>query len=161
MAHYDWSLVGLMDSKLLTEKKRNHIFQLLCNQLIDFSYSAVDHHIIDQINIRQATLRAMRQSYAFLKTPTLKIIVDGVDAPIEHSVAQIKADRDVFVVSAASVIAKVVRDRMMLYYHQLYPHYRFDLHKGYPTLGHKQMIARYGLSPIHRRSYHYALPEGK
>ncbi len=150
-----FSLPGLADSKLLTEKQREALFARLTLDLNDFAYCAIDHEIVDSINIRQATLEAMRRSHLALKIQTQEIIIDGCDAPILGSRAQIKADRDVAVVSAASIIAKVVRDRLMNHYHSLYPIYRFDKHKGYPTELHRSILAQYGPSPIHRLTYKY------
>lgn len=160
VALQSFQLKGLADSKLLSERQREALFIQLVIQLKDFSYCACDHNVVDSINIRQATLKAMRQSYQVLSLRSALIIIDGVDAPIVGSIAQIKADRDIVAVSAASIIAKVMRDRMMLHYHQCYPLYRFDLHKGYPTALHRQLIAQHGLSPIHRKTYKVSVVHG-
>ncbi len=153
VAWKSFALAGLTDSKLLTEKKREALFERLAIELLDFAYCALDHHVVDTINIRQATLQAMKQSHASLKISTQEIIIDGCDAPIQGSRAQIKADRDVVVVSAASIIAKVIRDRIMRHYHEIYPCYQFHTHKGYPTSLHRALLLQYGPSPIHRLSY--------
>jgi len=147
---------AVTDSKSYSEKQRELLFHMARKELVAFSYVMIDANVVDEINIRQATLKGMRDAYALIEKFHLsiqEILVDGIDAPIPNSVAIIKGDTKVRAISAASIIAKVVRDRMMHYYHELYPEYRFDLHKGYGTKLHYEKIAEHGLSPIHRRSF--------
>lgn len=155
VAPADFICSGLTDSKLLSHKQREKLFEYLVLHLQCFSYCFSSAQDIDRINIRQATLEAMRRSYAQVAQDAIRdIIIDGVDAPITDSRAVIKADQLFPIVSAASIIAKVIRDRTMLHYHQLYPLYEFDKHKGYPTARHRALLEQYGPSPIHRLSYH-------
>ncbi len=147
--------VPVADSKTLTEKKRDELFDLIIKKAIDYSFVAIDHEIIDQINIRQATLLGMSQSYAKLKNKADVLIIDGIDKPkdLNHAICLPKADSLIPAVSAASIIAKVIRDRMMHDFERIYPGYYFVQHKGYGTKKHREAIGLLGPSPIHRISF--------
>ena len=143
------------DSKTLTALQREILFEKIIKHALAYSYIAVDNQYIDQVNIRQATLYGMSRSYHALPIQGQTLIIDGIDKPLDLSNAQpiIKADQTIPAVSAASIIAKVVRDRMMKWYHTMYPLYAFDEHKGYGTVQHRAAIAQHGPCKLHRLSY--------
>ena len=147
--------IPVADSKTLTEKKREHLFDLILKNAIDYSFVAIDHRVIDTINIRQATLLGMSQAYAKLQNKSELLIIDGIDKPIDLSSAIClpKADSLIPAVSAASIIAKVIRDRMMSDFESIYPGYSFIQHKGYGTKKHREAISLLGPCPIHRVSF--------
>ncbi len=146
--------LGLKDSKELSFLQRERFFSLLTGMKeVSFAFVAIDSNEIDCINIRQAVLQGMRLSADLLASKSFPIIIDGVDAPVHDSVAIIKADCLYPAVSAASIVAKVIRDRIMLAYSKIYPLYGFEQHKGYGTLMHRNAIATYGLSNIHRKTF--------
>ncbi|MDR0539101.1 MAG: ribonuclease HII [Spirochaetaceae bacterium] len=157
----------LNDSKKLTEKKREEAAAVIRAQA-SFGVAFATHAEIDEINILQASLLAMRRAFdalasAFPDTACriTEAIVDGtfdpwkgIEAAGPCSVQPVpKADATVFAVMAASILAKTARDARMYELAGLYPCYQFEKHKGYPTALHRELIARYGLSPIHRRSF--------
>jgi ribonuclease HII len=150
-------IAGIGDSKKLSEKQREYLYDLICDQALSFAISEVSHQEIDKINILQASLLAMQQSVAALKTHAKKVYVDGNRLPnFPSSVvaeAVVKGDSRLVCVGAASILAKVTRDRIMQAYHALYPHYGFDKHKGYPTKAHYQAIVEFGPCPIHRLTF--------
>jgi ribonuclease HII len=161
----------IKESKQLKPRQREFFYQLLLeHQEIFWAVASVSNKIIDQINILAATKLAMKKAVKSLEkkiqkinnNPALKIdflILDGVSR-IELSVAQkalIKADQKVFSCAAASIIAKITRDRLMKKWHKKYPVYRFDLHKGYATFLHCQAIRKFGFCPIHRKSFQVPL----
>jgi ribonuclease HII len=148
-------MIPVADSKELTSFQREELFDLIVREAESYAYVAIDHDIIDKINIRQATLLGMSQSYQLLRLKADQIIIDGIDKPKDllQAACVVKADTFIPAVSAASIIAKVVRDRMMHYYHSLYQAYHFDQHKGYGTIKHRLRIAEHGPSPIHRLSF--------
>lgn len=149
-------LAGLNDSKQLTEARREKYFEFLtrCAE-IEFAIAAVDAAVIDRINILQATHRAMNDALARLNPPPPHALVDGL--PVKSlrapQTAIVKGDARSYSIAAASVLAKVTRDRLMLEYHAQFPAYGFDGHKGYGTAKHLAAIARHGACPIHRRSF--------
>lgn len=148
-------LEGLTDSKKLTEKRREKFYALIQQKAISVSVGMQTHLEIDQNNILQATLKAMTQAISELIPSPDYVIVDGncephVNLPCS---AIIKGDGLSLSIAAASVIAKVTRDRVMCEYHKIYPEYGFDRHKGYPTPQHKSAVARFGPCKIHRRSF--------
>lgn len=149
------------DSKKLSPQKRLKIINLLKKvPQIHFAYSFVGEKIIDKINIEQASLLAMQKSIEKLinqvKIQPDLILIDG-NKKIPHlSYPQktiIKGDNKIFSIALASIIAKVKRDQKIITLAKQYPQYHFEIHKGYPTRNHLQLLKKYGPSPIHRKSY--------
>ncbi len=150
-----FDLPGLTDSKKLTPKKRDNLFYLIRSQAVAIGVGIVTAEEIDQINILQATLRAMSLAVQRLKVSADFILVDGV-TPIPLPIAQktlVKGDSRSLSVAAASIIAKVLRDRLMVAYDRRYPGYGFARHKGYGSAEHMAAVARLGPSPLHRKSF--------
>ena len=146
---------GLNDSKKLSEKKREQLFEVITEQALAWSVSLVDEKTIDEINILQATYRAMRQAVEGLTSPADFVYVDGnrsegLDLPHECVVS---GDAKVPSVAAASIIAKVTRDRLMRQFAEQYPAYGFEKHKGYETKAHDEALLTYGPCPIHRMTF--------
>lgn len=149
-------LAGLNDSKQLTEVQREKYFAFLtaCAE-IEFAIAAVDALTIDRINILQATHRAMNDALAGLKSLPPHALVDG--RPVKSlrvpQTAIIKGDARSYSIAAASVLAKVTRDRLMLDFHVQFPEYGFADHKGYGTARHLAAIEKHGACPIHRKTF--------
>lgn len=146
---------GLNDSKLLSERKRESLFGIIKDRAIAWSIGRAEVEEIDALNILQATLLAMQRAIAGLPVIPTEVMVDGIHAPkLKMPVSKIpKGDQTVPSISAASIIAKVTRDSEMMQYDLAYPHYGFAAHKGYPTKAHLAALAKYGPTPIHRRSF--------
>ena len=145
---------GLMDSKRLSSKKREDLSQIIIKNSI-FAIGAADSQEIDQINILQASLLAMQRSLEKLDMQPKKVLVDG-NHIFETSIgieAIVRGDNLIPSISAASIVAKVFRDKLMMAYSKEFPNYGFDKHKGYPTKLHKEMLKKYGLTRIHRRTF--------
>jgi len=151
----DHTIIGINDSKKLSPKKREELYELIMAQA-QVGVGIVSESVIDEINILQATFRAMREAVLCLPVKPDKLLVDGnskiPDCPYDQEVI-VQGDSKVESIGAASIIAKVTRDRMMLVLHEEYPHYNFATHKGYGTKVHIEAIKKYGPSPIHRRSF--------
>lgn len=145
---------GIRDSKKLSAKQRERFYDLITgNKDIKWGIGIASEKIIDKINILEATKLAMAKALRKIKADYL--ILDGkmdLDLPIPQK-SIVKADEKVFSCAAASIIAKVTRDRIMMQYHKKYPQYGFDKHKGYGTKYHYQMIKRHGACQIHRKSF--------
>ncbi len=147
---------GVNDSKLLTPEQRETLFGVITGHPdIHYAVGIVDHQVIDTINIFQATIQAMLEAVSKLIHQPDFLFVDGLKLPHPTIPCEkiIKGDQLSHSVAAASVIAKVTRDRIMRDYHQVYPQYGFDQHKGYSTDLHLEMIAKYGACPIHRLTF--------
>jgi ribonuclease HII len=147
---------SVRDSKALTEAEREAVYQeLTSNPRVKWAVQAIHHDIIDKINILRATLLAMKGAIDRIQEAIDFVLIDGRDAPPMTTAYQtvIKGDSLSQSIAAASVIAKVTRDRMMDDYHREFPQYGFDQHKGYGTKAHMKAIETYGLSPIHRHSF--------
>lgn len=146
---------GLNDSKKLTEKKREAIFgEILGTSHV--AWTALPAHIIDATNIRAAALEAMTRSVTHLPVKADAALIDGKDVPdrlIPIGKAFVKGDARSVSIAAASIVAKVVRDRMMIEADKHYPEYGFAGHKGYGSKMHRDAIATYGPSPLHRKSF--------
>lgn len=149
-------LLGLNDSKQMTEAQRERCFEFLtrCTE-VEWSVAQVDAAQIDAINILQATHRAMNEALRQLRPHPPHALVDGrpVKTLLVPQTALVKGDARSYSIAAASVLAKVTRDRLMLAYHAQYPQYGFDAHKGYGTAAHLAALAKLGPCPIHRRSF--------
>lgn len=146
---------GLADSKKLTEKKRERLFAEIQEKALYWSIGRAEAAEIDQINILQATFLAMQRAVAGLPVRPGFVLVDGNKAPDFDVPAQavIKGDGLVPEISAASILAKVTRDREMAELDKLFPQYGFAKHKGYPTALHLEMLAQYGVTEHHRTSF--------
>jgi len=150
-------LRGIKDSKKLSAKKRDEWFRVLTkNADIEWVVASVPPSEIDRINIHKATNKGVHLVYKKLAgRAAVPALLDGslyLPKGIPYTTI-IKGDEKIPIISAASIIAKVTRDRLMLRLHKKYPKYRFDIHKGYGTKLHIRFIKTYGLSPIHRRSF--------
>ena len=149
-------LRGLNDSKRLTATQRGKFFDFLttCGE-ITFAISHADHETIDRLNILQATHRAMLDALAQLEPPPAHVLVDGRRVPAIRApqTALVKGDARSYSIAAASVLAKVTRDRLMVQFDRLHPNYGFAEHKGYGTERHLRALAEHGPCAIHRRSF--------
>jgi ribonuclease HII len=144
------------DSKKLTEKKREKLFDLITNNCISYSIAEISHEIIDEINILNATLMSMENAILKIKEKFDLVIVDGIFKPkIENIRIECVKDGDAksLSIAAASILAKVYRDRLMSYFDKVYPEYGFKNHKGYGTREHIEALKNYGICPIHRKTY--------
>ncbi|NOX20322.1 MAG: ribonuclease HII [Nitrospirae bacterium] len=147
-------LDGLRDSKKLSETQREKLFDTIVSLAVDYGLGIVEPEEIDRLNIYRATQKAMVEAINKLKQPPDVIVVDAMRLPIQtEQIVLTKAEDRSASVAAASVLAKVTRDRIMLRYHREYPDYGFDRHKGYPTREHMEILKRLGPTPIHRRSF--------
>ena len=146
---------GLNDSKKLSEKKRDKLFDVICEKAISYSIGIATEQEIDEINILNATFLAMRRAVEGLSVTPDYALIDGNQHP-GLSIADetvVKGDGKSMSIAAASILAKVSRDRFMLQLAEKYPEYCFEKHKGYGTKLHYEMIEKYGVAPIHRRSF--------
>ncbi len=151
----DRPIAGLADSKKLSEKKREALYPLIREQAICFAIGEASVEEIDDINILQASLLAMKRAIEALTTRPEHVLVDGNKAPdIRITVdTVIKGDSRVASISAASILAKVYRDRMMVEYHKEYPQYAFHKHKAYGSRQHLQELEEHGPIAIHRKTF--------
>ena len=150
------SLRRLNDSKQINEKVREELFEVISlEQCVEHAIGIIDAPLIDEINILQATHRAMNDALSKLTSPVQHALVDG--RPVRTlTVAQtaiIKGDAKSYTIAAASILAKVTRDRLMIQYDQKHPGYGFARHKGYGTKAHRSAIEELGPCPIHRMSF--------
>lgn len=155
----DLSIHGIEDSKKLTPEKREELYGLITSEAIAFGVSSVSETVIDEINILRATQRAMREAVAGLGEPPDHVLIDGNEVPnFDFPQTAIHGgDESSTVIAAASIIAKVTRDRLLLKYHEKYPEYGFAQHKGYGTPEHLAALTRLGPCEIHRRSFRTVL----
>ena len=148
-------IAGLDDSKKLSPKKREELFPQIQAEAVAYGVAIVDREVIDKINILQASLLAMKQAVEQLQTVPDLLLIDGnqkIDSTLDQW-AVVKGDSKSLSIAAASVLAKVTRDRVMKDYHKLYPQYEFHRHKGYGTKLHRALIEEHGPCPIHRITF--------
>ena len=148
-------LEGLRDSKLLSERQREHLYVQLLTAAVDIGVGVVDAEVIDELNILEATRLAMVQAIHHLTPVPDYLLLDAVVLPgmAAEQRAVIKGDRLCRSIAAASIVAKVLRDRLMARAHIRYPQYGFLAHKGYGTAEHLRQLQRYGPCALHRRSF--------
>ncbi|WP_322173759.1 ribonuclease HII [Acutalibacter caecimuris] len=146
---------GLDDSKKLTEKKREQLFDVITTQAVAYGVGWANEVEIDTINILQATFLAMRRAVEALSIPPDYALIDGNRMPALDFPGEtiIKGDGKCASIAAASILAKVSRDRLLREWDKKYPEYGFANHKGYGTKAHYAAIIRYGVLPVHRRSF--------
>lgn len=146
---------GLNDSKKLSDKKRRELFPVICEQALAYGIAFSDEKEIDTVNILQATFLAMQRAVKMLPSTPDYILVDGNKLPDFQIPAQyvIKGDSLSASIAAASVLAKVTRDDLMLRMAEKYPQYGFDIHKGYGTKAHYDALTQFGPCKIHRMSF--------
>jgi ribonuclease HII len=148
-------VAGLADSKQLSARRREAVAEAIRDRALAWGMAVVEPADIDRLNILQATFRAMRESLEALGLDPVLVRIDGNRAPdlpwpVQTVVGGDRTDR---AISAASILAKVHRDHLMLALHERWPQYGFDRHKGYPTAAHRAALERHGPCPAHRRSY--------
>ena len=151
----DEPIDGLKDSKLLTPKRRQALAAMIQANALCFAYGICTVEEIDALNIHHATLLAMQRAIELLSHQPARVLVDGVHTPHVSMPcdAIVQGDRLVASSSAASILAKVYRDDVMVQMDKLYPGYGFSQHKGYPTAVHRHALITQGASPIHRQSF--------
>ncbi|MEQ4911694.1 ribonuclease HII [Proteus terrae] len=146
---------GLTDSKKLTEKKRNALYDEIKEKALCWAIGRAEPEEVDELNILWATMKAMERAVAGLSITPDMVLIDGNRCPKLPMASQavIKGDSLVQEISAASILAKVTRDREMEELDKLYPDYGFAKHKGYPTVFHMEKLALLGATPYHRKSF--------
>jgi ribonuclease HII len=150
-------ILGLADSKTLSPEKRENLYLEITAKALAYSIAYADVHEIDNINILQATLLAMQRAFNGLAVIPNLVLIDGTHKPqLDENIEMetiIKGDSIVAEISAASILAKVARDREMIELDKVYPEYGFAKHKGYGTKEHIEALKKYGALSIHRRSF--------
>lgn len=159
----DFDVLGVDDSKKLSPKKRDELFDVIKEQAVAYGIGQVEHDVIDEINILQATKKAMIMAIVNLNEkmeakglPKAEhilfdaVTIEGAKTP---QTAIVKGDSKSVSIAAASIIAKVTRDRLMVEYHEKYPYYAFDSNKGYGTKAHYEGLREHGTCPIHRMTF--------
>ena len=149
----NYNLEGLNDSKKLSEKKRQEYYNILIKEAISYGIGIVEAKVIDEINIYEASRKAMLEAINNLNVKPDYVLSDAMPLPIENSKSIIHGDALSLSIAAASVIAKVTRDEMMYELDKKYPEYGFKNHKGYPTKKHLENIQKYGILDNYRFSY--------
>jgi ribonuclease HII len=151
----DRPIDGLRDSKALTARRRESLADVIRRDALAWAIASAGVDEIDTLNILQATMLAMRRAVEALTVAPAEVLVDGTHCPrVIYAVrAIVKGDRDVAAISAASILAKTVRDALLCELDVQYPHYGFARHKGYGTADHLAALLRHGPCPVHRRSF--------
>ena len=153
------TIEGLRDSKRLSAKKREQLFQIIKYESQEYSIGLANHLEVDQYNILKATMLAMQRAIDKLQQNDIQVLIDGPYCPVIRSNMSLRLEPKIGgdslfpSVSAASVLAKVTRDQFMEQMHKKYPQYRFDKNKGYPTQEHLSAIKQFGPTPIHRMTF--------
>ena len=152
----DSMIEGINDSKKISESKREKLYDIIINEAISYGIGIIYQDEIDEINILQATKKGLHEALKSMKTKPDVILVDaltGIDTLGIPYKSIIKGDAKSYSIGAASIIAKVTRDRIMREWDKIYPEYGFEGHKGYGTAKHIEAIKQYGLTPIHRKTF--------
>ncbi len=152
----DLEIEGLNDSKKLSEKKREKLYDIIIDKAVAYDIQLVDNEIIDEINILQATMLAMTNAVNSLSVKPDFVIIDGNRLPEQLEIsakAVVKGDAKSMSIAAASILAKVTRDRLMLELAKEYPEYEFERHKGYGTKLHCEKLREFGPCKIHRKTF--------
>ena len=152
----DSMIEGVNDSKKVSEKKREKLYDIIIQEAISYSVAIIGQDIIDEINILNATKKGVTQVVDELQIKPDLIEIDALEHINTRGIPYesiIKGDAKCYNIAAASIIAKVTRDRIMRQWDEIYPQYGFIAHKGYGTAKHMEAIRQYGLCPIHRRSF--------
>ncbi|RKU18964.1 ribonuclease HII [Candidatus Poribacteria bacterium] len=149
------SIKGLQDSKQLTPKQRDHLHDEIYRVAVSVGIGAADNHVVDSLNVLEATLLAMRRAIENLTSQPDYLLIDGINFPATDIQGEAikKGDSRSYSIAAASIIAKTTRDRRMIALDRTYPNYGFSQHKGYPTSQHRHAIAKFGASDIHRHTF--------
>lgn len=151
----DAPLDGIRDSKQLTSRQRSAVYRRICRDALAIGVGVIDAGVIDHINILQSALLAMAVAVEHLEPPADFLLIDGIHCtalPLPQQAIP-KGDARSVSIAAASIVAKVTRDRLMERYHERFPDYGFSRHKGYPTRAHRDAVLKFGCCPIHRRSF--------
>ena len=149
----NYKLEGLTDSKKLTEKQREKFYEIIMKEALAVGVSIIDNNKIDEINILEASRLGMNEAVESLKIKPDFIITDAMDLHRDNNLAIIKGDAKSITIAAASVVAKVTRDHIMYELDKLYPMYELCKHKGYPTKRHLELLEKYGIIDIYRKTY--------
>lgn len=149
------SIDGLRDSKQLTPKQRDRFADEIYSVALSVGIGSADNRTVDRLNVLGATLLAMQNAIENLTPPPDYLLIDGINIPATDIPGEAipKGDSRSYSIAAASIIAKTTRDRIMIELDRTYPHYGFQGHKGYPTSQHRQAIAQFGASDIHRQTF--------
>lgn len=151
----DVIIESINDSKKLSEKKRERLYDEICEKAISYCVASVDEKEIDDINILQATFKAMRNAVSGLSVTPDYVLIDGNKSPSTSFAEEtvVKGDSKSMSIAAASILAKVSRDRYITEIADKYPGYGFEKHKGYGTKAHYEAIEKLGICPIHRKTF--------
>lgn len=152
----DCEIKGLNDSKKLSEKKREALYEVIKEKAVAYDIQLIDNNVIDEINILNATMLAMTNAVNGLEVKPDFVIIDGNKVPDALEIpadAVVKGDAKSMSIAAASILAKVTRDRLMLELCEKYPEYEFERHKGYGTKLHCEKLLEYGPCEIHRKTF--------
>jgi len=150
----DVLIEGVNDSKKVTEKNREKLFDIIIENSVSYGIGMASERVIDEINILNATKGAMKEAIGNLKVTPEHLLIDAVELGVNiPATALIKGDAFSISIAAASILAKVTRDRMMVAYDEIYPEYGFSRNKGYGTAEHVDALKKYGPCPIHRMSF--------
>lgn len=146
---------GVNDSKKLTEKKREMLYDIIKERAVSYSIAFATVEEIEELNILNATMLAMKRAVEGLSVPADYAIIDGNKTPNLQIPCNyvIKGDAKSMSIAAASILAKVTRDRLLLEYAEQYPEYQFEKHKGYGTKAHREALLEHGPCPVHRLSF--------
>lgn len=151
---YNEMIDGIFDSKKVSKKKREKLYDQIINNAIEVKISMRDVNRIDEINILNATKESMKECFSSLKNKADLLLIDAVKLDIcENEMPIVKGDATSYAIASASIVAKVYRDRIMEEYAKIYPNYDFENNVGYGTAKHIQSIKQFGITPIHRLSF--------